>query len=211
MTTGERYPAMIIARVRAMAARTAGGWRRAAGHRGVARTALGAAALVVALAGIYVGLLAAGDTHADIGPFAARLSVTPSMSGGTDVQIPPLGSLGLASHDGPAHLTVRLDTLDQARTFALATDPDGLAGAGQGAAGDLRKGMTALAERSVVAGLLGTLVLSTIVFRRWRRVLLSCGVAAGVLAATGAIGAGSFRPSSIEEPTYSGLLANAPR
>ncbi|GIF01187.1 membrane protein [Paractinoplanes rishiriensis] len=145
-----------------------------------------------------------------MGPFAARFSVTPSLSGGTEVQIPPLGSLGLASHDGPAHLKVRLDTLDQDRTFALANDTNGLAAASQTAATDVQNGVTRLLTRSIVAGLLGALLLSAIVFRRWRRVLAGVGVAAATLTATGAITAVTFKPGSIEEPTYHGLLANAP-
>ncbi len=174
------------------------------------RVGLFLALTVVALAGVFVGLLVTGDTQADVGPFAARFSLTPSLSGDTDVQIPPLGSLGLDSHDGPAHLTVRLDTLDQDRTFALATDANGLAAASQTAAADVQRGIVLLVERSIVAGLLGALVLSAIVFRNWRRVLASLGIAAVTLAGTGAVAAITFRPSSIEEPTYNGLLANAP-
>ena len=174
------------------------------------RVGLFVALTVVALSGIFAGLLVAGDTQADVGPFAARFSLTPSLSGGTDVQLPPLGSLGLDSHDGPAHLTVRLDTLDQDRTFALATDANGLTAASQTAAADVQHGIIRLAERSIVAGLLGALLLSTIVFRNWRRVLASLGLAVVTLAGTGAVAAITFKPSSIEEPTYNGLLANAP-
>ncbi|WP_438872970.1 metallophosphoesterase family protein [Paractinoplanes hotanensis] len=176
----------------------------------VRRTGLVATMIVVAVGGIFAGLLVAGDTQADVGPFAARFSLTPSVSGDTDVQIPPLGSLGLDSHDGPAHLTVRLDTLDQDRTFALASDANGLAAASQTAAADLRHGVILLVERSIVAGLLGSLLLSALVFRNWRRVLASLGIAAVTLTATGAAAAITFKPSSIEEPTYNGLLANAP-
>lgn len=165
---------------------------------------------MVTLAGIYAGLIAVGNTTADVGPFTAQFSITPSLSGGTDVQIPPLGSLGLASHDGPAHLTVRLDTLDQDRTFALASNANSLEAASQSAATDLKHGLTLMIERSLVAALLGTLAVSALAFRNWRRVLISCGIAVVVLAATGATAATTFRADSIEEPTYRGLLANAP-
>ena len=200
LTSGVRSTALAVVAV----------WRRAAGHRVIGRAGLVIVLIGVALAGIYVGLLAAGETQADVGPFAARFSVTASLSGGTDVQIPPLGALGLASHDGPAHLNVRLDTLDQDRTFALATDANGLAAASQTAAADVKHGIILTVERSVAAALLGTLLLSAIVFRNWRRMLISFGISAAVLAASGTVAASTFRPSSIEEPTYHGLLANAP-
>jgi predicted phosphodiesterase len=49
-----------------------------------------------------------------------------------------------------------------------------------------------------------------IVFRRVKYVAI-CGTSAlGLIAASGAIAIGTFQPSAIEEPTYQGLLANAP-
>src|SRR5215469_5399402 len=116
-------------------------------HR-VRRVLTALSMLAVTLVGVSAGLLLAGPTHDDVGPFAAQFALTPSLSGGTDVQIPPLGSLELASHDGPAHLTVRLDSLDQKRTLALATNPKGISEASQGAVADVQRGVTRLVFQS---------------------------------------------------------------
>jgi hypothetical protein len=70
----------------------------------------------VASVGVVLGVLLAGQTTDDLGPFRADYSVRPSFTGGTEVVIPPLGSLHLQSHYGPAHLKVTLESLDQART-----------------------------------------------------------------------------------------------
>src|SRR4051812_38716462 len=75
----------------------------------------------VAIVGMLIGVSLGGSTTQDIGPFRAQLSRAPSFPGATSVEIPPLGSLELDSHDGPAHLRIRLESLDEARTRAFAT------------------------------------------------------------------------------------------
>jgi predicted MPP superfamily phosphohydrolase len=174
------------------------------------RLGLAVAMVATTLVGLTIGLLVGGPTHDDVGPFAAQFSVSPSVSGGTDVQIPPLGSLDLASHDGPVHLTVRLDALDQKRTLALAADPNGIAKASSGAVTDVERGVTRLVFQATGAGVLGALLLSAFVFRNMRRVAICGGLALVTVLGSGAIAVATFRPSSVEEPQYHGLLANAP-
>jgi predicted MPP superfamily phosphohydrolase len=166
--------------------------------------------VAVTLVGLSAGLLLAGPSHDDVGPFAAQFALTPSLGGGTEVQIPPLGALELATHDGPAHLTVRLDSLDQKRTLALATNPKGISEASQGAVADVQRGVTRLVFQSAGAAMLGALVLSALVYRDSRRVAICTGLALLTLAVSGGIAVLTFRPSSVEEPRYQGLLSNAP-
>src|SRR6478609_3592699 len=115
--------------------------RTAARRRGVRRVGLALGLLAVTLAGIWVGLLLGGHTRQNVGPFSAEFSVSVSPHGGTDVQIPPLGSLELNSHSGPAHLSVRLDQLDQQRAVAVARDPNGLEEASAQAVKDAQVGV----------------------------------------------------------------------
>jgi protein-tyrosine-phosphatase/DNA-binding MarR family transcriptional regulator len=168
------------------------------------------AVVAATLVGVVGGVLLAGPTHSDVGPFEAQFALTPSWSGGTEVQIPPLGAMEFASHHGPVHLTVRLDALDQERTFALASDPNGLAEASRTAVEDVRTGIIRLVIRDAVAGLIGALLVAAFVLRRARRVAIVSGLAVAVMAASGAVAVGTFRPESVEEPTYRGLLSNAP-
>ncbi|OLE27602.1 MAG: metallophosphoesterase, partial [Actinobacteria bacterium 13_1_20CM_3_71_11] len=144
------------------------------------------------------------------GPFGAEFSLRPSLSGGTTVQIPPLGSLDLRSHRGPAHLEVHLDALDQKRTEALVTNPNGLNQASQNAVVDVQRGVTRLALQAAAAALLGALALGALIYRDMRQIAI-CGVVAMVVVASSAVAAlATFRPNSVEEPQYHGLLANAP-
>jgi predicted MPP superfamily phosphohydrolase len=193
-------------RIRALAARLLRFGRR----RGVRRVGLGALMLVVTLLGITAGLALGGHTRQNVGPFSAEFSITPSLSGGTSVHIPPLGSLDLDSHDGPAHLSVQLDQLDQGRAVAAARDPAGLQGLSAQAVSDAQHGVRRLIINAVVASLIGVAVLSALVFRNWRRVAGCLGLAVLVLAGSGLLVVGTLRPKSVEEPKYQGLLVNAP-
>ncbi|MGC9666251.1 metallophosphoesterase [Planosporangium sp. 12N6] len=166
--------------------------------------------LAVAAAGMVLGVLVAGRINADVGPFHAQFAVTPAVSGGTDISIPPLGSLHLASHSGPAHLSVQLTALDQRRTTALVTNPDALAQASGGAVDDVRRGIERLILQVAAVSVLGAMALAAVLYRSMRRVALAGGLSLALLAATALISLGTFRPSSIAEPRYEGLLANAP-
>lgn len=181
------------------------GWRR-----GMRRTGLVIALILVSLVGVGIGLRLGGNVQQDVGPFAARFELHPSVSGGTSVDIPPLGSLDLASHAGPAHLSLSLGALNQARAEQLVTRPNGIAEASDTAVPDIEDGLTRLILESVGAGILGAMILGALVFRRMSRVAICGGIALAIFAATGGIAWATFNPASIEEPRYQGLLTNAP-
>ncbi|NLU79519.1 metallophosphoesterase [Micromonospora sp. HNM0581] len=179
-------------------------------HRGLHRFAIALAVLVVTLFGVVAGVLAGGNMGTDIGPFHARLSVSPTTDGGTTVDIPPLGSLLLNSHDGPTRLTVELGALEQSRVEALIGDPAGLNRATQSAVDEVRDGVLRLGLRTVGSAVLATLVLALLVFRDTRRAAWAGGLALLVTAGSLGTAATTIRPESIEEPRYEGLLVNAP-
>ena len=168
------------------------------------------ATVAVALAGIVSGVLLAGPMQTDIGPFRAEMSITPSVEGGTTVTIPPLGALSLDSHRGPAHLTVRLGSLDQRRTEALIDDPASITRASQTAVTDVINGVIRVGVRTVGVAVLATLVLAALVFRNTRRVAWSGTLALLITGGSLGVAALTIRPESIEEPRYEGLLVNAP-
>jgi predicted MPP superfamily phosphohydrolase len=180
--------------------------------RSVAARKIGVSLAIVAvsLAGVVLGVLLGGRADTDVGPFRADMSVSPSLHGGTEVVIPPLGSLTLDSHDGPVHLQIRLGALDQGRTQALIDDPAGITRASRTAVEDVRAGLVRLGVRTLAVSVLGALLLSALVFRDVRRTAWSGGLALVIAAASIGVAAGTLRPRSIEEPRYEGLLVNAP-
>jgi len=206
------------------AARRSGRWKtRVAGWRSagpalvrwtrtrtIRRIGLTLALIVVSLAGMALGLRFDGHVQQDVGPFSASFGLRPSLTGGTDVQIPPLGSLSVASHDGPAHMSLNLNSLNQARATKLVTEPNGVQDASDDVVDDVTDGVIRLLLQSAGVAVLGAMLLAALVFRRSSRVLISGLIALATITASGAIAFGTFRPSSIEEPKYNGLLANAP-
>lgn len=170
----------------------------------------GLAIVLVALTGVTLGVLIGARTEGDVGPFRAELQLSPALDGGSDVQIPPLGSLAIDSHDGPAHVSLRLGALDQGRTQALVTDPDGIVRASDTAVQDVEAGLTRLALRTLAVTLLGALVLGALVFRDVRRVAVAGGIALAVVGGSLGMAVVTFRPTAIQEPRYEGLLVNAP-
>ncbi len=113
---------------------------------------------VVVMAGALLGLQLAGPTAVDLGPFRTTFSLQPSLAGDTQVLLPPLGSLRLDTHEGPAHLQVRLDGLDRTRTEALINDPASIRRASQGVAEEARAGINRLVLRTVGVGVLGAML-----------------------------------------------------
>lgn len=174
------------------------------------RLGIAAAIIAVSMVGTVAGILLAGKLDADIGPFRAELAVTPSFAGDTKVAIPPLGALSLNSHDGPAHLSIRIGTLDQSRAEAIVASPNGFALASEDAVRDLSEDVIRLGLRTVGGAVLTSLVLAALIFRRPRRVAWAGGLSLAVTAGSLGLAAGTFRPNAIEEPQYEGILANAP-
>src|SRR3569623_1557198 len=134
-------------------------------HRWTRRIRLAAAVALISIGGVLIGTML--FTHADlnVGPFRAEMSISPSIQGGTEVDIPPLGSLHLDSHNGPIHLKVNLAALDQRRTEALIDDPSAISSAGDNAVDDVRTGVIRLGVRALGISVLSALLLSALIFR----------------------------------------------
>ncbi|WP_344126650.1 metallophosphoesterase [Luedemannella flava] len=180
-------------------------WRSRAARR--VRSAL--ALLAVTVIGASVGTLLLANVRQDVGPFQADFSVQPALRGGTEVRLPPLGSLTLNSHTGPAHLVINLESLDEGRTRELVTQPNAINQASADAVTDVMQGLRRLALQFAAAAVLGAMLAALVVFRSTRRAALAGGLALLLTAATLGTAAVSFRRSALAEPTYRGLLGNA--
>jgi predicted phosphodiesterase len=180
------------------------------GNRWARRVRTGAMVGLVAVGGVIVGTMLFAHTDLDVGPFRAEMSISPSLRGGTEIDIPPLGSLHLRSHAGPIHLKVDLGSLDQSRTEALIDRPDAISAAGEHAVDDVRSGVMRLGVRTLGIGVLSALVLAALIFRDVRRIAAAGVTALVVTGGSLGLAAGTLRPDSIAEPRYEGLLVNAP-
>ncbi|MFD5429110.1 metallophosphoesterase [Streptomyces sp. NPDC127084] len=177
-------------------------------HRHPYAHAVGLVALV--LVGAWLGLLIVGAVRAPVGPMDTTMALRPSLSGGTKINVSPLGALELDSHAAPIRLDVDVDRLDPVRSQALVKHPERLSGLQQEVARDVRDGTRELAWRSCVAVVSGATALGLAVYRRPRRALAAGGLALALLAASGAGAYATWNPKSVLEPKFSGLLSSAP-
>lgn len=174
------------------------------------RVAFALLVTVLGIGGALLGLVLGGHARHEVGPVEATFSVTPSLRGDSAIEVPPLGSLSVDSHDGPVQLDIRLDQFNQADAERLIEHPEELQGVANRAADDVRAGVEWLIIQACLCAVGGALLVGLVVFRGWRRMLLCGAVAVGALAATGGTAAATWNAQALREPTYSGLLANAP-
>ncbi|MFI1832072.1 metallophosphoesterase family protein [Streptomyces olivaceoviridis] len=164
----------------------------------------------VVLVGAWLGLLIVGDVRAPVGPMDTTMTLRPSLSGGTKINVSPLGSLSLDSHVAPVRLDVNVDQLDPLRSQALVDHPERLSGLQDEVARDVEHGTLDLAVRSCIAVVSGATALGLAVYRRPRRALAAGGLALALLAASGVSAYATWNPKSVLEPRFSGLLSSAP-
>ncbi|MGW8398886.1 metallophosphoesterase family protein [Streptomyces lydicus] len=170
--------------------------------------ALGLAAVTVL--GAWLGLLLLGTFRAPVGPMDTSMTLRPSLTGGTRINVSPLGDLELRSHDAPVRLDVDVDRLDPARSQALVAHPERFAGLQDQVTHDVTRGTLGLALKSCVAVASGATALGLAVYRRPRRALAAGGLALTLLGASAAAAYATWNPKSVLEPKFSGLLSSAP-
>lgn len=168
------------------------------------------ALVAVALSGAVLGLLVGGSVNQPIGPVDATMKFSPAVFGDTQIDVPPLGNLGADTHDGPLKLDVGVVQVREADARRIVENPFLIESLGDQVTRDVSEGMRRLAIKSALAGMLGTVVLTAVVYRRVRPVLAAVAMTTVALGATAAYGRASFREDALATPTYNGLLSLAP-
>ncbi|MGW3498689.1 metallophosphoesterase family protein [Streptomyces sp. NPDC001020] len=164
----------------------------------------------VVLLGAWLGLLTVGNVRVPVGPMDTTMALRPSLTGGTAINVSPLGALKLDSHQAPVRLDVNVDQLDPVRAQALVDHPERISGLQQEVTHDVEHGTLDLAVRSCVAVVSGATALGLVIYRRPRRALTAGGLALALLAASGTTAYATWNPKSVLEPRFSGLLSSAP-
>lgn len=198
-------------------ARAAAGWHRVRAARfsrlrsprARKATRISLAVLAGLVGGSLAVALAGGMSHR-VGPLDVHLQMRLALHGGTTVQVAPLGSLHLDSHDGPLKLSARVTDVRPQAAQAIAADPGRLDAVAAQVTDDLHSAIFQLAVRTVLVFLLGAVLGTLLLIRSVRLSLLALAVSVGALAGSIGIAAASWRPDSIATPRYTGLLADAP-
>ncbi|MEU5876402.1 metallophosphoesterase [Spirillospora sp. NPDC047279] len=167
--------------------------------------------LVVGLLGGYLGLTLGGHVVAPVGPTDVSLNLRPSLTGGTTVQIPPLGALHLDTHWGPIGLEAAVTDLRPEEARALIESESEVDHLTTKVGAELRHGVVIMLLRAVGLALTLAFLTALIVFRSWRKALAGLATTFTALIALTALTWATFNPQALAEPRYTGLLANAPQ
>jgi predicted MPP superfamily phosphohydrolase len=170
-----------------------------------------AAVTIVGLFGCWVGVLLGGRAETPVGPADVAMSLRPSWTGGTVVDIPPLGTLQLDTHHGPLRLEAQVARLRPEPARRLIEHPAELERLTAEIGGEVRHGLIVLALRATGVGVLCAGLAGFVLFRSWRHGLRTAGTGAGGVLVVGAFAIVTFNPQSVVEPRFTGLLASAPQ
>ncbi|MGQ0625903.1 MAG: metallophosphoesterase family protein [Sporichthyaceae bacterium] len=167
--------------------------------------------LAVAMLGAWLGLLVGARVSGPVGPVDTTMHAHLSWGGDTLVKVGPLGSLQMDTHDGPIRVTVEVDGLNIADAQRLVDDPAAFEGLQQWISSDVKAAIRALVIRSALCALAGAILLCLLVYRRRIRRLLAVALTAtALIGASAGTAAATWSPQAVAEPTYTGLLGNAP-
>ncbi|GAA4102171.1 metallophosphoesterase family protein [Nonomuraea soli] len=166
--------------------------------------------LLVAAVGAWLGIFLSGTVRAQVGPVETGMTLRPAWQGETVVDASPLGTLSFRTHSAPLRLRVTLENIDQERARMYLEDPRLADRLPDLIVEDLRDGVQSLVIRSLLCAGAGALIAVLMVFRRPMYSFIGLTASAVALAGTGAAAALTFRPQSLVEPRYTGLVAAAP-
>lgn len=181
-------------------------------HRQVSWSAVGRFVLVVAIAavGAFLGLVVAGTRTENVGPLVVRVTVAPSLDGDTVVDVPPLGTISVDSHDGPLRVRATVEGIDSDATQGF-LDGQANIGTRDEIVSEVRSMLAWTYAQAVVVMVLGASLLVLVVYRRPRRAVVVGVTTLALVLAAGAVGVATWNDRALVQPKYTGLLVYAPR
>ncbi|HET6919475.1 MAG TPA: metallophosphoesterase [Jiangellaceae bacterium] len=169
------------------------------------------ATVVAGLAGAWLGLLVAGTTEAAVGPLGVDAAITPAWGGETVIEVDPIGTLVVDTHNSPLRVRVAVRTLDVGGVETIVASPAELAALDERLVADFRDVLVRAAVRAGFVAVAGAIVVAGLLFRSVRRGLIAGAVAVVAVAGAYGLAALTFDPDAAREPRFTGLLSLAPQ
>lgn len=179
--------------------------------RWLARHRVKIAAAALGLMGAWLALVAFGTTHGVVGPLQVEATISPTVEGNSVININPIGTLELNTHDAPITLDVRVRSVDVAQVDDLVDDPSTLTELDEGLVSDISDLLVEAAVRSAIVAILGAAIGAALVFRSVRHTLIAAATAVAAVVGTYGLAALTYDENALREPTYTGLLELAPQ
>lgn len=170
-----------------------------------------AAGLVaVALLGAWIGLSLGAQRSDVVGPLTVESEVAFSWTGDTVIDVPPLGTIQLDTHDGPLALHAQVESLDADVTQGALSGYTSSAELAR--VPDQVRGLLLRAYvQALVVAVIGATVAVLLVWRRPKFAVLTAVSAATVLVLGAMAGAATWNERALAQPRYSGLLVFVPQ
>jgi predicted phosphodiesterase len=179
-------------------------------HLPHARAITGSLALILSLLAGYLTMIAASPMEITVGPVRVGSSLSPAWHGKSVVELPPAGSFEADTHSGPLVVRYALKEITVEQVEEL-TDPESPARQALDNWRDpVSSGVRSLLLRIGIMSAAAGGLISVLLMRRWRWLLIgaACGLASA--ATFGAVAYRTYDLAAFQEPRYSGNLSYAP-
>ena len=167
---------------------------------------------IVAAMALALAVLPLAGASGRVGPGEVSVHASWSMSGGSEVNVPPVGRVSFATHAAPLRLSATVESVDASSVQNLVGQARPLVAVQQAAEDGLRDLVRTVVLRALIAAVIaGVLVGALVPWRRWRTVLVggvSGGVVVGLLLG---VTWREFSTAALSNPHYDGAIERAPQ
>ncbi|WP_432867400.1 metallophosphoesterase family protein [Microbispora rosea] len=177
----------------------------------VARVSVRVLAVVLAaVVGGWLGMAFGAKVDTPVGPADIGMSLTPSWSGETVIDVRPLGTLSFNSHDGPLRLDLTIEAVHPEVAEEILKNPRWADRLPTTIEADVISGLRSLVLRAVLFAVAAGFITGLVAFRRLSRAAWTAAGSLAMVVVLGGVSALTFNPRSIAEPRYTGLLTGVP-
>ncbi|MEV5741238.1 metallophosphoesterase [Microbispora rosea] len=190
-------------------------WLRAFAHKTagsrLARVSVRVLAVVLAaVVGGWLGMAFGAKVDTPVGPADIGMSLAPSWSGETVIDVRPLGTLSFNSHNGPLRLDLTIEAVHPEVAEEILKNPRWADRLPTTIEADVISGLRSLVLRAVLFAVAAGFITGLVAFRRLSRAVWTAAGSLAMVVVLGGVSALTFNPRSIAEPRYTGLLTGVP-
>jgi predicted phosphodiesterase len=180
--------------------------RRLAGGRAPRVLAI----MLAAVFGGWLGMAFGASVETAVGPADIGMSLQPSWSGETVIDVRPLGTLNFNSHNGPVRLSLTIQAVHPDAAEDILNNPRWADRLPAVIESDVLHGLRSLVLRALAFAVGAGFLTGLIVFRRLSTAAWTAAGSFLMVVVLGGVAALTFNPRSVAEPRYTGLLTGVP-
>jgi predicted MPP superfamily phosphohydrolase len=166
--------------------------------------------LFITLAGTLIGVALFGHGKAAVGPLQTVLSLQPTFSGGTLIELGPLGEISFASHSGLVGVKIEVKSMTPGLATDLVVSNNKIDKLKNSVADNLRSRFIHVAIKASIAGAIFSFLFMLLTFRSFKRSIISFILSLVISGAVAVSAYLSYQPQAIMQPVYRGLVQAAP-